>query len=232
MDSVCRANATDFPVAQADATTDAAGMYRFRLAPGPYRVTLSGPGRADFRRDDGQTSEELQVTGDSAPLTVPPIVLSRKPILVGRVLDSTGAPVAGATLTDRDQVTPRFETNRNLGMTDGRGEFRIVFEKQTFGRFTPAGVGDPIHVRLADGREFDAPVLANPGSAEVTVRLPGPDEPAPQAAKLAQVGLASCRWTGVRGDRAGRGRQAGRGGDGGGRDAQNGRGACGRGDRR
>ncbi|MBK8975008.1 MAG: carboxypeptidase regulatory-like domain-containing protein [Planctomycetes bacterium] len=77
------------------ATTDAAGAFAVRhLPPGTWRITASAPGRQSAR------SSSLTVR-DGAATTVDPLVLAVGHPLALRVVDTAGAPIAGADVQAR-----------------------------------------------------------------------------------------------------------------------------------
>ena len=206
------------------AMTDAAGSYRFRLPPGSAFVVLSSttPGYAPV----GPNGSQLNVTIPEgvATFALKPILLAAGTRLAGKVVDAAGTPIAGAKLIN--VATPgqyRGQTDVPTAVTDAEGLFSVA--NQTNGQAIPVGAMTCVGVRLDDGREFDAEVVANWANKPVTIKLPafaaggpaGPDEVAadevagtvvdPQGKPIAGVLVHPISWVPnfqTRSDEAGR----------------------------
>ena len=101
-----------------DATTDEEGRYLFEsLEAGTYTLRAAPVGSLLAAR----VRSGIQVGSDQA-VTGIDLTLSRGGTLVGRVLDSTGAPVSGATIFVRDALGRVLDPVSECS-TDGNGHF-------------------------------------------------------------------------------------------------------------
>ena len=167
------------------AVTDAAGLYRFRLAPGDAFVTLSGRVAGYTSPGNGESSRSVVVPEGVASFALPSIAMAPAAgLLRGRIVDATGVPLAGARLIGVCNQTYCSPLNQPSATADARGEFSL--DTQADGQPIPLNQSVTFQVRLADGQEFDASVVPT-GSGAVTIKLPtlrsggpkGPDQVAP-----------------------------------------------------
>jgi protocatechuate 3,4-dioxygenase beta subunit len=102
---------------------------------------------------------------------VPPVVGDVMP-LHGRLVDATGAPIAGATLVGSYEGRMLLRFIGTETATDARGEFRGEFRLPPFINRAPAP-GDRVRLigRLRDGAEFETGVVLTADGA-VTLKLP------------------------------------------------------------
>ena len=110
------------------AATDAAGRVRFtNLANGSYRFRIQMAGR----RFDARYSQGISLEGPKAEESFA-LILKRKPVLTGRILDETGAPLLGARVQLFRRVYQRGEEAlrpSHSSSTDDRGVYRIALNE-------------------------------------------------------------------------------------------------------
>ncbi len=149
-------------------TTDAHGRYRFRLPAGETYFYVSGlPG--GYTRLSGEgSSRTVTIPDGAASLEVPPIELAAAVTVRGRVLDASGAPIAGATVVGicEGGVCRPFGGET---VTDHRGEFRLPP-----GLYNTVAIGKTARllVRLPSGAEHEVAAVPAEGGA-VTIKLSG-----------------------------------------------------------
>jgi hypothetical protein len=114
-----------------DAVADEGGMYQLSLAPGTYsvKVFFSVPGFYGYQR----VASNLDVTSDRvSDLTLGDIWLQ------GRVLNSSGQPMAGVKLSGRAYVGVDDNTLEPVSGPDGRFQVRMLPGTYTSMSLTPA----------------------------------------------------------------------------------------------
>ena len=164
--------------------TDAAGAYRFRMAPGDLFITIAGRVAGYTTPGKGESTRSVVIPNGGPDVAVPAFVMAPGVKLVGRIVDATGAPMPGARLIgvcNQNYCTP---LNQPSATADAKGAFSL--DTQADGQPIPLNDAVTFQVRLADGKEFDA-ALVTTGSGPVTIKLPtlrdggpkGPDQVAP-----------------------------------------------------
>ncbi len=145
------------------ATTDAEGRFRYRLPPGEAYFYVMGhpPGHADCT---------VIIPDGVARFEIPTIVMGHRLIARGRVIDSAGKAVMGAT------VVCVGENGRVFGgvdaVTDKLGTFKLPASPNNS---IPIGKAARLRLRLTDGSEHEVTVVPlDDGS--ITVKLPFPAE--------------------------------------------------------
>jgi protocatechuate 3,4-dioxygenase beta subunit len=164
--------------------TDAAGVYRFRMAPGDAFVSLSGRVAGYTSLGGDESSRSVVIPSLGAAFALPPFVMAPGVKLVGRILDAAGMPLEGAKLIGVCNQTYCTPLNQPSATADAQGQFSL--DTQADGQPIPLNQPVTFQVRLADGKEFDASVVPV-GSGEVTIKLPtlraggpkGPEQVAP-----------------------------------------------------
>lgn len=150
------------------ATTDAQGHYHYRLPPGEtYFYIMAAPEGLTRLAGEGST-RTVTIPEGTTRFRVPPIEVAPAVTVRGRIVDATGAPIAGATVvgTCEGGVCRPFPGTETT--TDARGEFHL---KPSLYNTIPAGSTARLLIRLKDGAEHEA--AANPsGDGSVTIRLP------------------------------------------------------------
>jgi beta-lactamase regulating signal transducer with metallopeptidase domain/protocatechuate 3,4-dioxygenase beta subunit len=151
------------------ARTDAQGTYRHRLPPGETYLYVMAP-PPGFRRLAGEgSSRTVNIPAGVDHFDVPPLAIAGAVTVRGRVVDTAGAPVAGATIvgTCEGNVCVQFPGKETV--TDARGEFRLPE-----GGYNTIAKGEPARllVRLRDGAEHEVAVIpGNDGVATVKLAL-------------------------------------------------------------
>ena len=164
--------------------TDAAGAYRFRMAPGDLFVTINGRVAGYTTPGNGESTRSVVIPNGGPAIALPPFVMAPGVKLVGRIVDAAGMPLPGARLIgvcNQNYCTP---LNQPSATADAKGGFSL--DTQADGQPIPLNEAVTFQVRLADGKEFDA-ALVTTGSGPVTIKLPtlrdggpkGPDQVAP-----------------------------------------------------
>ncbi len=164
--------------------TDAAGAYRFRMAPGDVFVTING-GVAGFTTPgNGESSRSVVIPSAGAAIGLEPFVMAPGVKLVGRIVDAVGKPLPGARLIGVCNQNYCSPLNQPSATADAQGAFSL--DTQADGQPIPLNQAVTFQVRLADGKEFDASLVTT-GSGDVTIKLPtlrdggprGPEQVAP-----------------------------------------------------
>jgi len=144
------------------------------IAPGSHRITAKAPGRVE-----GKATVEVA----SASTTEVTIALELAGIILGRVVDSAGAPVEGATVTweriaedggaSDESPAEEFAVAFSVGMEGGGGAFHIrglgagPARTDEDGRFRLDGIADGevrVHIRHDSFRErTEEPLRARKG---------------------------------------------------------------------
>jgi hypothetical protein len=143
------------------ATTDAQGIFRYRLPPGETYFYVMGhsPGRAD---------RTVTIPEGVDRFEVPPIVPGYVLVTGGLIVDAAGRPIAGATVSCIGENGPLFDAPD--AATDSNGAFQLLPSPNNT---VAAGGAARLRVRLRDGSEHD--VSAWPESdGSVTIRLEKP----------------------------------------------------------
>ena len=150
------------------AVTDARGRYHYRLPSGETYFYVMGPPKG-FNRLPGEDSSRTVTIPDGVPrYEVPPIELAAAVTVRGRVLDATGAPIAGATVvgTCENGTCRPFPGTETV--TDTRGEFRLPPSL-----YNTVAVGTPARllIRLRGGAEHEIAAVPTKDGG-VTLKLP------------------------------------------------------------
>jgi protocatechuate 3,4-dioxygenase beta subunit len=150
------------------ATTDARGRYHYRLPSGQTYLYVMGPPNGFTRLSGEGSSRTVTIPDGASRYEVPPIELAAAVTVRGKVLDGTGAPIAGATVVGLCEggVCRPFPGEDTV--TDARGEFRLPP-----GMNNVVAVGQPARllIRLLDGVEHEAAAVPTNDGA-VTIKLP------------------------------------------------------------
>jgi beta-lactamase regulating signal transducer with metallopeptidase domain len=151
-----------------NATTDAHGIFHHRLPPGETYLYVTGPPPRLTRLTGEGSSCTVNIPSGVDHFVVPPITIASAVTVRGRVVDTAGSPVAGATIvgTCEGNVCVPFPGKETV--TDARGEFRLPE-----GGYNTIAKGQRARllIRLRGGAEHEAsPVPSEDGV--VTVKLP------------------------------------------------------------
>lgn len=161
-------------------TTDT-GLFLVRLSPGTYTVYASKTGYISEQVAKEYLSvppSEITVRTADESLKIPALHLYKPGVVAGSVVDDAKEPVAelhvrlfkaqSAGGRERFEASPMFQTNPLSGVTDDRGEYRIVGVppgRYIVGVFTERGPAP------SKPREFALPVF-HPGSVDVDGAVP------------------------------------------------------------
>ena len=145
--------------------TDALGRYRYRLPPGETYFYVMG-------HPQGHADCTVIIPDGVARFEIPTIVVGHRLIARGRVIDSAGKAVIGAT------VVCVSENGRIFGgvdaVTDSLGAFQLPPSPNNS---IPIGKAARLRLRLRDGTEHEAnAVPLDDGSVTVKLKLPVPVE--------------------------------------------------------
>ncbi len=165
--------------------TDADGVYRFRLPPGPATFGLDAFNGPYTWARVADATRQVEIPEGVATFALPPVVVIPTTKVAGRVVDAAGRPVGGAKVEVAFPGATSLISAHHQVETDAEGRF--VATKLADNRTIPDEPGHLVVVRLADGRSFDVGAVPPQGGAETTVRLPvqiagGPPGPAEVAA--------------------------------------------------
>jgi hypothetical protein len=148
------------------ATTDSQGRFRYRLPPGETYFYVMGhpPGHAD---------KTVVIPEGVERFEVPPIVPGYMLVVGGRILDATGSPVAGATVSCIGEEGPIFDGVD--AVTDSKGAFQLLPSPNNG---VAVGRAAQLRIRLRDGSQQEATAFpAADGSVTIWLEKP-PRRPA------------------------------------------------------
>jgi protocatechuate 3,4-dioxygenase beta subunit len=148
------------------ATTDSQGRFRYRLPPGETYFYVMGhpPGHAD---------KTVVIPEGVDRFEIPPIVPGYMLVVGGRILDATGSPVAGATVSCIGEEGPIFDGVD--AVTDSKGAFQLLPSPNNG---VAVGRAAQLRIRLRDGSQQEATAFpAADGSVTIWLDKP-PRRPA------------------------------------------------------
>jgi hypothetical protein len=142
------------------ATTDAQGRYRYRLPSGESYFYVIGPPSGFTRLSGERSSRTVTIPDRALRHRVPPIELTTAVTVGGRVLDATGAPVAGATVVGLCEGGICRPFGGTETVTDARGAFRLPPGPN---HAVPVGQAARLLIRLRDRSEHEATAVPTAG---------------------------------------------------------------------
>jgi beta-lactamase regulating signal transducer with metallopeptidase domain len=150
------------------AKTDAQGRYHYRLPAGETYLYVMAPPEGFTRLTGNSSAVTVVIPAGVDRYEVPPLELAAAVTVRGRVLDTAGSPVAGATIVGICEGNTCRPWPGQARITDVRGEFQLPpGEFNTVARGTLAR----LLVRLRDGTEQEAATV--PGDyGFVTIKVP------------------------------------------------------------
>ena len=161
-------------------TTDT-GMFLVRLSPGTYTVYASKAGyipEQTAKEYASVPSVEITVRTADEALKIPALHLYKPAVIAGTVVDDAKEPIAelhvrlfkaqSAGGRERFEASPMFQTNPLSGVTDDRGEYRIVGVPP--GKYI-VGIFAERARAISTPKDFFLPVF-HPGSRDVSGAVP------------------------------------------------------------
>ncbi|MFI5455562.1 MAG: carboxypeptidase regulatory-like domain-containing protein [Isosphaerales bacterium] len=149
------------------AKTDAQGRYHYRLPPGETYLYVMGPPAGYTRLAENVSSRTVTIPDGVARYEVPPLEVAAAVTVRGRVLDSTGSPVVGATVVGVCKGSVCVPLPGSETLTDAQGAFRLP---TGWNNTVPIGQAATLLIRLRDGAEHEA-VAVPAGDGAVTIKL-------------------------------------------------------------
>jgi hypothetical protein len=150
------------------ATTDAQGRYRYRLPSGETYFYIMGPPNGYTRLPGEGSSRTVTIPDGVLSYVVPPFELTAAVTVHGRVLDGTGAPIAGATVVGLCEGGVCRPFGGTETVTDTRGAFRLPPGPNNT---VPIGTAAKLLIRLRDRSEHEATAVPT-AAGEFVVKLP------------------------------------------------------------
>lgn len=155
-------------------TTDAKGRYRHRVPPGENYFYVMGSGDRFRPYKEEGSSRTVPIPGGVATFTLPPIAVETTVPLHGKVVDASGKPIVGVTILGLGQQAVFMKaagaTQKPVGVTDARGEFRIAPDSLT----APPNKPSILRLRRKGGKEIEVQITPDADGA-VTIELPDSD---------------------------------------------------------
>ncbi len=150
------------------AKTDASGRYHYRLPSGETYFYVMGPPPGFTTLPNEGSSRTVTIPEGVAHFVVPPIEIVATVTVRGRIVDSTGGPVARAQIVGTYRGAFCIPLGGPDTFTDAKGEFQLPPDPNNV---VPIGSTARLQIRLADGSEHEAAVMPGSGGT-VTIKLP------------------------------------------------------------